>query len=623
MADGLSFEIGIQAEATGVDASANAVTSLADAISAAAHVTTPFDAALAAARGHMEAAGAAAVTAGSDLRIAERAYGALEKEAIRAGKALDKAAAAGKDTTELVAAAERAKAAVASQTAQLDKSRSAAAKASAAYKQLSDSHRVIAAAARNSASAVGRAKESAAAEAVALDKSRKAAADAAKAHEKLAHAAAAVTSSTQKSSAAAAHVGMSVEKLTPKLDALSGKLGIGSGGGAIAGVAGIAAIAMLTFAKSLATAGYELVRFAVLANPAVAKALGEQYESLKSNIKGLFSDVDSSKLVGAFARLVALFDAGTASGATLRRMVTSIVQSIVDATAAVAPYLAEMFKGAVWGAVKFQSVVLRLKIALLQAVPKSVVSAIKDLTANIDWLDAAFKVGAAVVGAFAIVIGLLVSAATPVISTVMAVGAALSYLWDLCTDGGKTWGELVSAISGAVASIVGVVKNMISSAGGALSEWASDAYIAASEFIMGIVQGIGDGISAVAEAAKGVAQGAVDAVTSALGIASPSKVMIRAGKYTAEGFGEGLDRGTDGVRAGVERMVSPLDAATGQQSGAVEPRGGGQTITFGPITINAPSGDGEDIRDTLRRYFIAELDGLAVSIGGGEVPSNA
>ncbi len=90
--------------------------------------------------------------------------------------------------------------------------------------------------------------------------------------------------------------------------------------------------------------------------------------------------------------------------------------------------------------------------------------------------------------------------------------------------------------------------------------------------VKGMINGITSGASGVIGAVIDVAKGAITAAKKALGIASPSTVFAELGGYTAEGFAVGVDDGAADAQAAMQAMVEPPAAgsvyAAAGQSGA-------------------------------------------------------
>lgn len=75
--------------------------------------------------------------------------------------------------------------------------------------------------------------------------------------------------------------------------------------------------------------------------------------------------------------------------------------------------------------------------------------------------------------------------------------------------------------------------------------------------IKGLVSGILGGANAVKDALIGVGRSALDGFKSLFGIASPSKVMGEMGKFTVQGFAQGVDRGEGDVTSAMATTFSP------------------------------------------------------------------
>jgi phage-related protein len=211
--------------------------------------------------------------------------------------------------------------------------------------------------------------------------------------------------------------------------------------------------------------------------------------------------------------------------------------------------------------------------------------------------------------------------------THVAAGVAVGYVVDAVSWAAEGIANGFAIIGDWLSEIGGWFSDAFSGAVDAIAGFVGDAYAAAADFVQGIIDGISDGVGAVADAAANLAQGALDAVTGLLGISSPSRVMRLVGGYTAEGMEEGLDAGAKGVRSSMQEMVGLADVDTGQPArrGAGTQSTTTTTSTTGgntyQITINAPSGDAEDIRATLEQWFVSTLDAAALEVGGGEVPA--
>lgn len=188
----------------------------------------------------------------------------------------------------------------------------------------------------------------------------------------------------------------------------------------------------------------------------------------------------------------------------------------------------------------------------------------------------------------AVVLGIVVSAfaALFVVMTVIA-GAFV-------TLGTMIWGAL------------GYVFDFLAG----LADLESGAVSAAGNFIAGLVGGITGGAGAVVDAVKALAASAVQGLKSALGIASPSKVMERMGDFASQGMAEGLDGGSGQVGAASARMAGA--AAGGAASGLAGGAKGKGSVTVnvqaGAVVINAAGSTvtDEGLAVALERLVLAQ-----------------
>jgi hypothetical protein len=123
--------------------------------------------------------------------------------------------------------------------------------------------------------------------------------------------------------------------------------------------------------------------------------------------------------------------------------------------------------------------------------------------------------------------------------------------------GGIAFGVALAAVGAAITYVAGVIVNFVSGAASALSSWVSGAAGAASNFIAGLVSGIVNGGAAVVDAVKGLASSALGAFTGALGIHSPSTIMLEHGEENIAGAAaSGIDKGSAKVDDAMARMGS-------------------------------------------------------------------
>lgn len=155
------------------------------------------------------------------------------------------------------------------------------------------------------------------------------------------------------------------------------------------------------------------------------------------------------------------------------------------------------------------------------------------------------------------------TAVTTVVSTavstiqgiVSGIGATISGIWDTVTGAASAaWSGVVAAVQGAWNTIVSAVQagvaqavQYVSELPGKIQSFFADAGTwlleAGKNVVQGLINGIGSMISSAVAKATELASSVKNAVTSFLGIHSPSRVFEEIGNFTAQGFGNGLENG--------------------------------------------------------------------------------
>lgn len=309
-------------------------------------------------------------------------------------------------------------------------------------------------------------------------------------------------------------------------------------------------------------------------------SLGTQFQKFKENVGDLFEDVEIEPFLKGLHDVLSIFDSTTQTGATMKKVITEVFNSIFTVASKVFPYVKVFLLGMLLA-------LIRVHLFLKQIAPtlKEAFSYIPDL----NWLGLAGTLGKsllyvllALAGAFAVVIGLVLLAASPFIALVAAIGL------------------LVYAVVAGVSWIID-----------AISELGPAAVEAAGNFISGLVDGITNGVGFVVDAIKGLAGSALTAFKSVFGIASPSKVMAQMGGDMTAGLSMGLDSGADKAQASLAGVVSPAQAAGGGGSS-----GKGTSVDIGgvTITINGVAG-AEQIAEILPQQLAQAFENLAMQMG--------
>jgi hypothetical protein len=114
----------------------------------------------------------------------------------------------------------------------------------------------------------------------------------------------------------------------------------------------------------------------------------------------------------------------------------------------------------------------------------------------------------------------------------------------------------------------------------------------------GMQEGLFGANTGIFNLGNGMGEALQSGVKDALQIRSPSRVMMRLGAFTAEGFAQGVQSG----QAGVGRSFDGMVAGAVQPQAAVTARAGGNTIHIN-INVDARGNDGDAIASRLRELL--------------------
>lgn len=333
-------------------------------------------------------------------------------------------------------------------------------------------------------------------------------------------------------------------------------------------------------------------------------------DRLGDSISGLFGDAD----VSGFGAAINMVSDALAKGSAVGDAFRAIFEALFGGLGANAQSAGSMVT-----AVLEEMTILALKVAIFVKPAARSLSELWDsmtqgmgpgvaIKAVVYALAAAF-VGVGVVAG--VCVAILVNVAATIGAMVAVIGAAIG--------GVIAFGAaVISGIVGAVQAIPAVLD----SAKAALAGWASSAIEAAANFISGLVSGITGGAGMVVDAIKGLASNALGAFKGVLGIASPSRVMLQMGGYTAEGFAGGMDAGAAVVESSASTLAAaPIEAAKAAPPAALPaPRavggGGGGSVDIGgvQITINGVAG-AEAILEKLPAALADAFEQIAETMG--------
>jgi hypothetical protein len=193
-----------------------------------------------------------------------------------------------------------------------------------------------------------------------------------------------------------------------------------------------------------------------------------------------------------------------------------------------------------------------------------------------------------------------------------AIGDFFKWWWDRFTgDNHFGWDQVKGAFTKAKAFIGTTLSSIVTTFGSipgkvvnALSSLGSRLYSAGVNAMKGFLGGLGDMAGAVLGKARSIADQVISTISSALRIGSPSKVMEQIGKWTMEGFVNGMDAMTPAI---ANSMPAPIQNVSnfGSPASPQMDRSPGAGITVN----NTVYGDVDPWRQAEDMYFVLTARG--------------
>lgn len=270
------------------------------------------------------------------------------------------------------------------------------------------------------------------------------------------------------------------------------------------------------------------------------------------DIGDLFEDIDVGPFMKEVKDLFGIFGQGTESGKAMKAGIGAFFKEVFADATKVVPLVKHFLLDMVIYGIK----------AYIAAKP--IIGWFKELQQNqtvMSALSMAFDTVATVLKVMAIGIGFAIVRFVALLAAIGAIAVALFAAMD------------------AVASFTGDALK-------ALAGWASAAATMAVDFIAGLVNGITSGASSVVDSVTNIASKAKDAFKNALGIASPSKVMLEAGDNVSAGVALGIQGGASDVKAASTDMAN---AVTAPMASLVAPAINAPSLNAGVPDVKAPA----------------------------------
>lgn len=138
-----------------------------------------------------------------------------------------------------------------------------------------------------------------------------------------------------------------------------------------------------------------------------------------------------------------------------------------------------------------------------------------------------------------------------------------------------------------------------------------------SAIVDGFVGGLREHWTRVTDELGALARALPDPVRNALGIRSPSRVMMELGEHTARGFELGLGQGQDRVGRAMSDLVGPVGAAPVAEAMAAR---GGASVSI-VVNVTGATGDPDELGRRVGRSIVAELVDVLGTLNAGPAPA--
>lgn len=307
--------------------------------------------------------------------------------------------------------------------------------------------------------------------------------------------------------------------------------------------------------------------------------LGNMWAKAKESVGKFFEDIDVAPFLTEVKKLFGILDSGSATGQALKLGVGGFFKEFFAVATKAVPLVKSFFTSLIiYG--------LQAYLAI-----RPIVASIKEFAAS--------EEGIAVIHGLGLALRYMAVAAGVVVALFAILeGAILASSASFIVAG--------AAIAGFAAYTLGM-----------LGEWASDAADMATSFVQGLVDGIAAGGALVASAVSKLAAQAKAAFTSALGIESPSTVMMGYGVHMGEGAALGVEASAGEVSGAVEGMAATAVSAADGAPGPAGPSsgGGGVHVTIEPGAIVIQGGSGESVSELTEQAVAMIFERIALAQG--------
>jgi hypothetical protein len=329
------------------------------------------------------------------------------------------------------------------------------------------------------------------------------------------------------------------------------------------------------------------------------KSLDVQTRKLHEGFDSLFGGLDIEGFLSALKQVKDLFTLNTATGRSLKFVLTTLLQPLINSLTTGTPLLKRFFQGMTIAVLVLAIEVLKLR------------KWFRDTFGDSSWLkgldmgELALWAGVAAVAALGtgfLVLGTLIAG---------ALVAALPLIW------AGVAAMTAFAVSGLVAAapflLAAAAVGALIAVGYELVElWREiDWGELGSMIVDGLVGGLSRAKDWAIDSVTGLGRDMMKSFKDTLGIHSPSREFAKLGVQLPAGLEQGIDDGAGNAQAAADRMVTPT-APTAARGAA---RSGNVTVHVGDVHVNSAGENAREIVADIKVELQRMLEGVAIELG--------